>query len=148
MAEYKDVEEADHGKSVTTLDWIPYVHAILTVGYFAADEPGVYESCKLSFAKLVAIVRYEYFLVTGQNRDLITTKSLEKQFAEHKEHIHERAALHVFYENLRREDSGAVRNSILGGFRKRYNRVPNSFREPLGLLWQFGSRCNHKFCRE
>lgn len=146
MAEYNDVEEVDHGKSVTKPYWIPHVHAILTVGYFAADEPGVYESCKLSFAKLLAIVRYESYLVTGQKEELITTKSLEEQFAEHQEYLHQRAALNVFYENLRRDDSEAERNSILGGLRKRYNRVPDSFREPLGLLRQFGPRCNHRFC--
>lgn len=146
MAEYDDVEAVDHGESVTTQDWIPHVHAILAVGYFAADEPGVYESCKMSFAKLVAIVRYEYYLVTGRREDLITTESLEEQFAEHQEYLHERAALNGFYEDLKHDDGEVERNSILGGLRKRYNRAPNSFREPLGLLWQGGPRCDHKFC--
>lgn len=138
MAEYNDVKAIDHGESVTTPDWIPHVHAILAIGYFASDEPGVYESCKLSFAKLVAIVRYEYYIVTGQKEDIITTKSLEEQFAEHQEYLHERAALNVFYEDLKRDECGAERNSILGGLRKRYNRVPGSFREPLGLLSERG----------
>lgn len=144
MAEYNDIEGVDHGESVTTPDWIPHVYAILTVGYFAADEPGVYESCKLSFAKLVAIVRYEYYLVTGRKQDLITVKSLEEQFAEHQEYLHERVALNVFYETLKHDDGEAERNSILGGLRKRYNRVPDSFRKTLGLVCQGGPRLHHK----
>lgn len=128
---------------MTTPDWIPHVHAILTVGYFAADEPGVDESCKLSFAKLVAIVRYEYYLETGRKEDLITVQSLEEQFAEHQEYLHERAALNAFYETLKHDDGEAERNLILRGLRKRYNRVPDSFRKTLGLSSQ-GARCHHK----
>lgn len=148
MAEYNDIEAVDHGESVTTPDWIPHVHAILTVGYFAADEPGVNESCKLSFAKLVAIVRYEYYLVTGRKEDLITVQSLEEQFAEHQEYLHERAALNAFYEILKHDDGEAERNLILRGLRKRYNRVPDSFRKTLGLFSQGDPRCHHKSCAE
>ena len=81
MAEYNDVKAVDHGESVTKPDWIPHVHAILAVGYFAADEPGVDESCKISFAKLAVIVRYEYYIVTGQKEDLITTMSVGTVFS-------------------------------------------------------------------
>lgn len=123
-------EPQNHALAATTAVLAPHIEATLTVGLFARDEE-VHESQKLNFTKLVAITRYEYFLVSGGRDESFSPADIEQLFVLTIGGLLCRAAANDFIRRIR-EDAGE-RGSILRGLRERYNQVSNQIREQLGL---------------
>lgn len=123
-------ERQNHALAATTAVLAPHIEATLTVGLFARDEE-VDESQKLNFTKLVAITRYEYFLLSGERNENFSPADIEQLFVLTIEGLHCRPAANDFVRRIR-EDTGE-RGSILRGLRERYNQVSNPIRERLGL---------------
>lgn len=120
----------NHALAATTAVLAPHIEATLTVGLFARDEE-VYESQKMNFTKLVAITRYEYFLLSGERNERFSPADIEQLYVLTIEGLHCRPAANDFVRRIR-EDAGE-RGSILRGLRERYNQVSNPIRERLGL---------------
>lgn len=123
-------EPQNHALAATTAVLAPHIEATLTVGLFARNEE-VHESQKLNFTKLVAITRYEYFLVSGGRDESFSPADIEQLFVLTIGGLRCRPAANDFIRRIR-EDAGE-RGSILHGLRERYNQVSNQIREQLGL---------------
>lgn len=126
----QNLERPNHALAATTAVLAPHIEATLTVGLFAGNEE-VHESQKLNFTKLVAITRYEYFLVSGGRNESFSPADIEQLFVLTVEGLRCRPAANDFIRRIR-EDAGE-RGSILRGLRERYNQVSNPIRERLGL---------------
>lgn len=120
----------NHALAATTAVLAPHIEATLTVGLFARNEE-VYESQKMNFTKLVAITRYEYFLLSGERNESFSPADIEQLYVLTIEGLHCRPAANDFVRRIR-EDAGE-RGSILRGLRERYNEVSDPIRERLGL---------------
>lgn len=123
-------ERQNHALGATTAALAPHIEATLTVGLFAQNEE-VHESQRLNFTKLIAITRYEYFLVSGERNESFSPAYVEQHFVRTIEELRHRPAANDFIRRIR-EDAGE-RGSILRGLRERYNQVSNPIRERLGL---------------
>lgn len=123
-------ERQNHALVATTAVLVPHIEATLTVGLFAQNEE-VDESQTLNFTKLIAITRYEYFLISGEMNETFSPAYVEQLFVLTIEGLRCRPAATDFIRRIR-EDADE-RGSILRGLRERYNQVSNPIRERLGL---------------
>ncbi len=127
-------DEFDHALAATQLVLSPHIEATLTVGLFAATEPGVEEQEKLNFSQLIAIVRYEYFRLSGQIDERFSASHFERVFHSTMGNLTNQPAAAEFVARIRQDVE--LRGYILQGLRGRYERVPNTFRTRLGLPLQ------------
>lgn len=126
----QNAERQNHALAATTAVLAPHIEATLTVGLFARNEE-VHDSQKLNFTKLIAITRYEYFLVSGGRNESFSPADIEQLFVLTIEDLHCRPAAKDFVQRM--IENTDERGSILRGLRERYNQVSNTIREQLGL---------------
>ncbi len=77
--EIPGAEVKDHGKPATTPKLEPDIQAVLTIGLLSHIERPT--DC-LTFAKLLAIVRWECHNLTGQKNEKLTVADIEKKLTD------------------------------------------------------------------